>query len=234
MKCKPLNQDDLPLELIKDLGTEYATELSTVKTRFGIFKCPNCDNPFRTSVARVKNGGTTQCTSCASRISATTHGQSKRKGYKTWEGILARCHNKNHEAYHNYGGRGIYMWERWKTDPKAFINYISDLDNAFLHTYTLDRKDNQKGYEPNNLQWVTKQDQSANTRADSTALSKYKGVSWDAIRSQWLVRCMISGTRHTIGRFIDEKEAAKAYDTFCEEKNIPNKLTNKGSDLYEN
>jgi hypothetical protein len=43
--------------------------------------------------------------------------------------------------------------------------------------------------------------------------SKYRGVSWCKSRSKWVAQIHHTGKHHNIGRFDNEKEAARAYDT---------------------
>ena len=42
--------------------------------------------------------------------------------------------------------------------------------------------------------------------------SRYKGLAWDNKDKRWEVRISVNGQRIYIGRFKDEKEAARAYD----------------------
>lgn len=54
--------------------------------------------------------------------------------------------------------------------------------------------------------------------------SKYKGVSWSKQRDRWCVYITINNKSIGIGRYKDEIEAAKAYDTYV----ISNNLLEKG------
>lgn len=90
-----------------------------------------------------------------------THGMSLTKSglYRVWGNIVQRCTNPNNPAYHNYGGRGIMLCMRWR----MFENFLADLGTQ-PQGMTLDRIDNNKGYEPNNVRWVTKAENTRNTR----------------------------------------------------------------------
>lgn len=77
-----------------------------------------------------------------------------------WRGIKKRCYNENHQAYHNYGGRGIKVCDRWLNDYKQFESDMSPRPNG----YEIDRIDNDGDYEPGNCRWVTRQKNSANRR----------------------------------------------------------------------
>ena len=75
-----------------------------------------------------------------------------------------RCNNPNHKGYKDYGGRGIKVFEDWEEDFQAFYDYVSKLEHFNEDGYTLDRIDNDKGYEPGNIRWATHSEQRMNQR----------------------------------------------------------------------
>lgn len=70
-----------------------------------------------------------------------------------WE----RCTREEHPAFHRYGGRGISIYERWKD----FCSFLTDMGERPAGT-TLDRIDNERGYEPGNCRWATSEQQHNN------------------------------------------------------------------------
>lgn len=42
--------------------------------------------------------------------------------------------------------------------------------------------------------------------------SNYKGVTWEKDRKQWKAAIKVNGKSINLGRFYDEKDAAKMYD----------------------
>ena len=55
------------------------------------------------------------------------HGESGTRLYTVWKGIKARCYNKNHAAYNNYGGRGVQMCEEWKNNYTSFKEFMMSI-----------------------------------------------------------------------------------------------------------
>lgn len=79
--------------------------------------------------------------------------------YKAWQSMLQRCENTLNEHYKDYGGRGITVCERWQ----KFENFYADMGPR-SPGLSLDRKDNNKNYEPNNCRWITIKEQQSNRR----------------------------------------------------------------------
>lgn len=74
-----------------------------------------------------------------------------------WRSMMDRCTKPNNQAYKYYGGRGITVCERWK----QYENFLADM-GVPGKGMSLDRIDNNKGYEPNNCRWTTKSEQQKN------------------------------------------------------------------------
>lgn len=72
--------------------------------------------------------------------------------YTAWRHMKARCHNKNHQNYHRYGGRGITVCDEWQSYLK-FKEWA--LNNDWKKGLELDRIDNNGNYEPSNCQFTT-------------------------------------------------------------------------------
>ena len=70
-----------------------------------------------------------------------------------------RCYSPSYIGFHNYGGRGIRVCDRWL----VFTNFYADMGEPPAGT-SLDRKDNDKDYGPDNCQWSDNLTQRRNQR----------------------------------------------------------------------
>lgn len=89
------------------------------------------------------------------------HGCKATSIWKAWWNAKQRCTNPNSPDWDNYGGRGITMAPEWVESFAAFMEHIGPKPDGAL---TLDRIDNDRGYEPGNVRWATRKDQAHNQR----------------------------------------------------------------------
>ncbi len=96
------------------------------------------------------------------------HGQSKTRLYQKWANMKKRCFNKNEWGYKYYGARGITVCEEWMS-YEPFRDWA--LKKGYKDGLSLERKNNDKNYEPSNCCWIPFSEQAKNR---STSI-KYKG-----------------------------------------------------------
>lgn len=107
--------------------------------------------------------------------------------YNIWGGMRERCNNARGQRYADYGGRGITVCPEWN-DYMVFREWA--LANGYADDLTLERKDVNGNYEPDNCCWIPKADQSRNRR--SNLVFMYDGES--KILKDWSddPRCAVS------------------------------------------
>jgi hypothetical protein len=101
--------------------------------------------------------------------------------------MRARCLNVKDPQYHNYGGRGITVCERWLT----LACFVADVPPPPFPNAKLERIDNHRGYEPGNVRWATQKEQNRNMRTNH-----WLTVNGTAkIMTDWMIQ---TGIRDTI------------------------------------
>lgn len=124
----------------------------------------DCGSYTIASTCCLRKGSVSSC-GCRRKESnsarMSSHGESKTKLYRVWAGINSRCRNPNRRTFKNYGGRGIAVCDEWRRF-EAFRNW--SIAAGYREGLSIDRIENDKGYEPSNCRWVTQLEQCNNMR----------------------------------------------------------------------
>lgn len=129
------------------------------------FVC-RCDCGNKTVVRgdSLRRGDTTSCGCLLSLGNGTTHGLHKSRTYSSWNAMMNRCTNPDHDKFRYWGGRGITVCERWY----KFVNFYEDMGERPVGK-TLDRINPDGNYEPGNCRWATPLQQRHNRSQRSSA-----------------------------------------------------------------
>ncbi len=133
-------------------------------------KCDCGNESISDKVALVKRKST-QCRSCArKKWAAENDNPALIHGYASpshpqfhmhyiWCSIKQRCNNPKVKNYHRYGARGIKMCTEWENDFQQFVKDMGERPKG----HSIDRIDNDKGYNKENCRWATKEENCNNT-----------------------------------------------------------------------
>lgn len=141
--------------------------------------------------------------------------------YSRWLSMNQRCNNPNHKQYADWGGRGITICDEF-TDFKFYVNILENLPNYNL-TGTLDRIDNDEGYNLTNLRWTNSNIQVVNQRPNSRGFNLYTGVGWSKSHNRWIARITFKGKSLFTKICMSECDALKARNDFIIANSLPHK-----------
>lgn len=185
-----------------------------------LFMC-DCGNEHVTRPDWVRLGKVKSCgcyrdeqLGMRSAISARTHGHSANgkltSEYNSWRNMRDRCFHPNSEKFPHYGGRGITVCERW---AKSFENFLADMGPA-PKGHTIDRKDVNGNYEPDNCKWSTQKEQMRNTTKTRTVLYLGRDMSLaEACELSGLPRSRVNARLRagwTVERVFSEEDGRKS------------------------
>lgn len=151
------------------------------------------------------------------------HGYAERGNWHPLYGVIKaikqRCTNPNNTNYKYYGGRGIELCREWSKDYSKFIDWA--LSNGWEEGLEVDRIDNNNGYSPENVRFVTHSDNMRNQRFfRATNRSGYRGVHFDKSRGNYIASARLDGAKKNLGRFSNPVDAAVIRDKFIIDNNL--------------
>lgn len=151
----------------KRFGRLRVIELSHT-TNYGksMWKCRcDCGREKIVMGSHLTSGATQSCGCLGKEKRAmrnSTHGDRNSKIYGVWASMKQRCSLPSHKQYKDYGGRGITVCEEWKNSFENFRDWATV--NGYSEGLTLERKDTDGNYCPENCKWASRVEQNRNKR----------------------------------------------------------------------
>lgn len=81
--------------------------------------------------------------------------------YHIWNGMKQRCSNPKAIGYRYYGGKGVTVCQEWQNSFQAFYDWA--VANGYDDNLSIDRRDANGHYCPENCRWTTSKEQQNNT-----------------------------------------------------------------------
>lgn len=123
-----------------------------------VCKCLECKEESIAFGHHLRSGHRTRCTRC--QHGRPIHGKEGTQVYRAWTNMKQRCLDSTNPSFKNYGGRGIKIFPSWL----KFECFFADMGDPPSSKHTLERKENDGNYEPENCEWATREKQALNKR----------------------------------------------------------------------
>lgn len=140
--------------------------LETTKSGTAIYLCEcKCGEKCKKTARDLRSGHVSSCGCLQKEIARKMHTEHGEAGntrlYREWQGMKRRCRDKKYQGYKYYGGIGITVCEEWN-EYKNFRDWA--LNNGYNDNLTLDRRDSNGNYCPENCHWITIAERQLNKR----------------------------------------------------------------------
>lgn len=181
---------------------EVIKYLYTNEKRKTIYLCKcECGNLKEIKRNSLVSGHTKSC-GCIKKTGNLKHGQRNTKLYGTWLNIKDRCNNKNNSHFKYYGKKGIKMCDEWTNDFATFMKWA--LENGYVEGLSIERIDNNKGYNPNNCKWIAKEKQARNRSSTKFQIINEKKMSLIEISKKFNIKPSTIYARYRRGKRNEE------------------------------
>jgi hypothetical protein len=169
-------------------------DLSSGFIRGGLWRV-KCDCGNEKSVrTRMLTEGQSQSCGCLHRERVSVpnmhqriHGEGYKKTaeYRAYAHMKNRCYNKKDKRYHEWGGKGVRVCQRWLD---SYLNFLADMGRKPSPHHSLGRINNNGNYTPENTRWETPVQQAQNRGSRIHAITidaRLDSMRQHCIRNGW-------------------------------------------------
>ena len=135
-----------------------------------------CGKSTIVTTKHLKSGQTKSCGCLNHEPKYVKHNLAHTKLYSVYIGMKRRCYSSEGTHFKDYYQKGIKICKEWLGD-NGFENFYKwAMANGFSEELTIDRKDNNGNYTPENCRWATPKEQVRNRNI--TVKVNYKGQEY--------------------------------------------------------
>lgn len=89
------------------------------------------------------------------------HGLSNTSLKDCYRNMIDRCYSRDNKRFSRYGGRGIRVCDEWRSSRRAFYDWA--VNNGWSEGLSIERKNLDGDYSPENCIWISMAEQQGNT-----------------------------------------------------------------------
>ncbi|QGH73424.1 MAG: HNH catalytic motif-containing protein [Podoviridae sp. cty5g4] len=143
------------MQLINKTRISFTKNGSGRKIYWALFECPFCKKYVEKEIGSGRKNHSCGCKHFELLgKSNTTHGDAKklkRRLYRIYYNMKARCYNPNMSSFRYYGQKGIRICEEWH----KYVNFKNwALSHGYKEDLSIDRICPDDGYHPENCRWI--------------------------------------------------------------------------------
>jgi hypothetical protein len=164
------------------INPDAGREAGSRHVRLALCRC-KCGKVAKVRAANLTSAGQKRCLECQRQAfrrndDLIPDGKLRRKWTNCHRNMLDRTADPEHAKFPDYGGRGITVCEEWRSDARAFLAWIVGQVGWDDPGMTLDRKDTDGLYSPENCRLASRRQQQRNRRV--TPMVEYAGERMSA------------------------------------------------------